>query len=134
MGSLWGTLTYLSPSLPAESDWPQKAALAFRYSWSPTRSSWKVSSDDFTSPEPPSDFSRMSRVKDLPPLTSVPDRCTASASVAAAFAFASILSAVSLPTPLVPSSGSSPQPVPVTARPAHNAPTRAARRSRAAGK
>ncbi|MFD2123063.1 hypothetical protein ACFSNO_32330 [Streptomyces cirratus] len=70
-------------------------------------------------------------------MTTEPDRCTELAAVAAAFAFASIWSAGSLPTPLVPLSGSSPpppQPVTVTVRPAHSAPMKAARRRRAAGK
>lgn len=83
------------------------------------RSSAKVFLLDVTEPVPPSPLSCMFRLYVPPLLTSLPVSRTASAASAATSAFFSICAAVSLPTPLVPWSGSSPaQAVSATVSPA----------------
>lgn len=99
------------------------------------RSSSKVFCFEVTDPVPPSPLSCMFRVYVPPLLTSLPVSRTASAASAAARAFLSICSAVSLPTPLVPLSGSSPaQAVSATVSPAQSTTAKAVRRrARTAG-
>src|SRR4051812_25776885 len=139
-GSRCGTFTYLPSSVLADalsvspSAWFQKSAPAFRYSCSPIRSSPKATPFEVTEPVAPSDFRRMSSLYVRPLVTTFPERRTASAEAAAARVFDRIVPAGSLPTPLVPASGSPPlhpasSPVPVTAR-AHIAPSSVLRRVR----
>lgn len=72
----------------------------------------------------------MSILYEPPLLTSVPESRTASAPSAAVRALFSISVADSLPTPLVPSSGSDAHAVSAAASPAQSATGRAARRAR----
>ncbi|CAM5423170.1 hypothetical protein SPURM210S_03517 [Streptomyces purpurascens] len=75
------------------------------------RSSWKVVPSVVTDPSPPSSFSRMLSAYVFSPLTTLPCTRTAPADSAAVRVLPWIFPAGSLPTPLVPSFGSSAQPV-----------------------